>query len=128
VETSGADKLDKILNLLETPQHKAKLPVEENGRITLLDPDEIVLASISGRNVVVKTRNHSYETGYTLAELEDRLGLLRTHKSYLVNREMVREIIPWFNATYNLVMNDQDKSEVPVSRTFLKPVRQALNL
>ncbi|KLU62466.1 transcriptional regulatory protein YpdB [Peptococcaceae bacterium CEB3] len=122
-----AEKLDRILSLLEKPT-QPKLAVEENERIILLEVDEIIYAWVEDRHVFIKTKDASYQTGYNLSELEERLGLLQTHKSYVVNRDKVREVIPWFNGTYNLVMADQAKSQVPVSRTYVKSVRQALKL
>lgn len=122
------DRLDRILSLLEKPLEKPKLPVEANERILLLDVGEIVYVGVEGRNVRIKAIEGYYDSTYSLSELEGRLGLLRTHKSYLVNKDMVREIVPWFNGTYNLIMKDKEKSQVPVSRTFVKIVRQVLNL
>lgn len=122
------EKLDRILSLLESPSPKAKLPVEENERMILLNAEEIVFAGIEGRHVLIKTLDASYATNYSLSELEERLGLVQTHKSYLVNKEMVREIVPWFNGTYNLIMNDRDRSQIPVSRTYVKSVKQALKI
>ena len=118
--------LNRILSLLEKPK-KTKLPIEENERIILLDPEEIVFCSISNRQVIITTKERDYTTGFNLNELGNKLGFLRTHKSYLVNPEMVREIIPWFNGTYNLVMQDNKSSTVPVSRTYIKEVRSVLN-
>ncbi|MDA8227771.1 MAG: LytTR family DNA-binding domain-containing protein [Desulfitobacterium hafniense] len=126
VSDPDSQQLSRILALLEKPK-KTKLPVEENERIILLDPDQIVYCSISDRNVIIKTKDSEYTTGSNLGELEHKLGFLRTHKSYLVNPDMVREVIPWFNGTYNLVMQDSKASNVPVSRTFIKEVRKKLN-
>ena len=121
-------KLDRILALLAKERTADKLPVEKNERIILLDRDDIVYAGVEGRHVRVKTKDASYLTGYSLSELEERLGLLQTHKSYLVNQEMVREIVPWFNGTYNLIMADKEKSQIPVSRTHVKTVRSVFKL
>lgn len=126
ISTQNTEPLSRILSLLEKPK-KAKLPVEENERIILLDPQEIVFCTISDRQVIIKTQSHEFTTGYNLGELEQKLGFLRTHKSYLVNSEKVREIIPWFNGTYNLGMMDDGASTIPVSRTYLKEVRNTLN-
>ncbi|HEX3015865.1 MAG TPA: LytTR family transcriptional regulator DNA-binding domain-containing protein [Desulfobacteria bacterium] len=127
-ENAEKDKLDRILALLEKPAARQRLAVEENERIVLLEPGEIVFCNISDRTVKVKTIEREYTTGYSLSELEDGFHFLRTHKSFLVNPEMVREVIPWFNGTMNLVMNDKQKSLVPVSRTYLKEVKNALHI
>ncbi|MEL1136661.1 LytTR family transcriptional regulator DNA-binding domain-containing protein [Desulfitobacterium sp. THU1] len=118
---------NRILSLLERIP-KSKLPIEENERIVLLDPDEIIYCTINGRQVLIQTQKNTYTTNYNLAELEHRLGFLRTHKSYLVNTEKIREIIPWFNGTYNLVMLDDAASTVPVSRTYIKDFRSKIGL
>ncbi|TWH60431.1 LytTR family two component transcriptional regulator [Desulfitobacterium sp. LBE] len=122
----AADSLNRILALLEKPRD-AKIPVELNERILLLNPQEIIFCSITARHVMIMTCSEEYKTNYNLCELEDKLGFLRTHKSYLVNPDKVREVIPWFNGTYNLLMADDKASSVPVSRTYLKEVRQRLN-
>jgi two-component system, LytTR family, response regulator LytT len=122
-------KIDKILSLLENkPRHENKLAVEENERIVLIDPAEIVYCSVSGRAARIKTMDREYTCSFTLSELEQKLNLLRTHKSYLVNKQQIREVVPWFNGTYNLIMGDLTRSEVPVSRTFTKQLRSELNL
>ncbi len=123
------EKIDKILHLLENkPGQANKLAVETNERIVLIDPAEIIYCSVSGRNVQIKTLNGDYTCGYSLGELEQRLNLLRTHKSFLVNKQQIREVVPWFNGTYNLIMGDRERSQVPVSRTFTKNLRSELNI
>ncbi|HZW82381.1 MAG TPA: LytTR family DNA-binding domain-containing protein [Candidatus Deferrimicrobium sp.] len=121
-------KIDKILSLLENkPRQENKLAVEENERIVLIDPKDIIYCSVSGRTARVKIMDREYTCGFTLSELEQKLNLLRTHKSYLVNKQQIREVVPWFNGTYNLIMGDLTRSEVPVSRTFVKQLRNELN-
>jgi len=117
--------INRILSILEKPT-KTKLPVEDNERIILLDPQEIVYCSINERHVLIKTKNKAYNTNYHLGELEQRLGFCRTHKSYIINPDKVREVIPWFNGTYNLVMDDDARSIVPVSRSYVKEIRHTL--
>ncbi len=126
ISSSESQHLNRILSLLEKPK-LSKLPIEENERIILLDPNEIVFCTISERQVVITTKDREYTTGFNLNELGSKLSFLRTHKSYLVNPDMIREIIPWFNGTYNLVMKDNKSSTVPVSRTYIKEVRSVLN-
>lgn len=48
------------------------------------------------------------------------LRFLRTHKSYIVNMNKVREIIPWFNDTYILTVENCLEKEIPVSRHFIQ--------
>ena len=71
------------------------------------------------------------ESRLLLKDVESRLsrsGFLRTNKSFLVNINMVKEIEPWFNDTYLLIMNHYEKEEVPVSRHYLKDFKTVMGI
>src|SRR5206468_6366573 len=68
-------------------------------------------------------------TNYTLRELEERLDpemFFRAHKSTLGNLKHVHEIQPWFGDRYRLVMRDQARSEVSLSRVQVRALRARL--
>lgn len=109
-------------------QREIKIPCENNEKIILLDLDDIYYFSIEEDKTTVKTNNNKFETKFTLNELEEMTNFLRTHRSFLVNPSKVKEIHPWFNGTYKLIMKDSDKSEVPVSRSKGKLVKEFYNL
>jgi DNA-binding LytR/AlgR family response regulator len=79
----------------------------------------------------VKTTGGTYKTRATLNELEQILSahsFLRTHRSSLINSNYVLEIVPWFNGSYKLVMNDGEKTEIIVSRYHAKDLKRYFNL
>lgn len=122
-------KIDKIYASLQAAEHKEKFKIEDNGKILLIPVEDILYATIEERSVrVVTSSGKSYLANYTLNELQGLLGVsfLRVHKSYLANLDHVQTIIPWFNNTYNIVMSD--KSEIPVSRTYVKNFREYMGL
>lgn len=51
----------------------------------------------------------------------------KTHRSYIVNLSKINEIIPWFNNTYKLRLEDIN-SEIPVSRSKIKDFRMIMNI
>ena len=51
----------------------------------------------------------------------------KTHRSYIVNVSKINEIIPWFNNTYKLKLDDIN-SEIPVSRSKIKDFRIIMNI
>jgi DNA-binding LytR/AlgR family response regulator len=51
----------------------------------------------------------------------------RTHKSYLVNLDKVKQAVPFFNYTYLLKL-EGSKDEIPVSRSYLKDFKQMMLL
>lgn len=122
-------KLDQIYNSLHAAEgREGKLKIEENGQILLIQFGDILHATIEERSVRIVTQDRSYLTSYSLTELEGLLksSFLRVHKSYLANLDQIHSIIPWFNNTYNLIMNDT--SEIPVSRTYVKVFRERMGL
>jgi len=123
------NKLDLIYSSLHAAEGKeGKLKIEENGQILLIPYGDIIYATIEERSVRVVTLERSYLTNYSLTELESlsKLSFLRVHKSYLAHLDQIHSIVPWFNNTYNLIMTD--KSEIPVSRTYVKVFRERMGL
>jgi two-component system LytT family response regulator/two-component system response regulator LytT len=67
----------------------------------------------------------------TLEELGDQLDseqFWRPHRSFLVNIQHIREVVPWFKSSYQLRMDDRKQTEVPVSRSQTKRLRELFNL
>ncbi len=52
----------------------------------------------------------------------------RVHRSFLVNINRIKEVIPWFKSSYQLRMDDKRQTEVPVSRVQTKRLRALLKL
>ena len=67
----------------------------------------------------------------TLDELQARLDpavFWRVHRSHLVNINKIKEIVPWFSRNYILRMKDEKATEIPVSRTQTRRLRDYLKL
>lgn len=113
------------------PRPLEVIPVEQRGKTILLRPDEIIYIYTDKDNVYVKTHKESYLTRFTLRDLESRLNsnqFFRSHRCYLVNIQRMRELIPYFNGTYTVVVDDYERSEVPVSRTQSRKLKEILGL
>ncbi|MFA6808382.1 MAG: LytTR family DNA-binding domain-containing protein [Eubacteriales bacterium] len=107
------------------------VPAEQNGKTILIHPEEIIFISTDKDKIYIKTENKSFLTRFTLRELETRLDpkmFFRTHRCYLVNLRKMRELVPYFNGTYTVIVEDQEKSEVPVSRTQARKLKNILGL
>jgi DNA-binding LytR/AlgR family response regulator len=118
-------------NQLKTGQTKNKLAIETENGITYLSPKEIYFIEKQGREVIIHTKTEKMKAFFTLSELFEKLerfSFFRTHKSYLVNLEHIKELRAWFSGSYNLIMNDQEHSEVPVSRNYVKNLREKVEL
>lgn len=112
-------------NLESVKQSKTELSIdriiaESNGRMILVDFNDIIYAFTEDDRVYLKTFSERLFTRLNLKDLEERLSckcFFRTHRSFLVNLSKVKEIQPLFNGTYSLLMDDKEKSEIPVSRS-----------
>lgn len=127
------DKFQILLAQLERPREIVKVSVENNGRMQLLSPEEIVYCSSESGRIIV----HTAEKGYPLYSIstmdklaEHLLGssFFRAHRGVLVNLDCIREFSPWFNGKYNLIMADDKGTELVVSRTRVKDFKKRLGI
>ncbi|HSW62213.1 MAG TPA: LytTR family DNA-binding domain-containing protein [Dissulfurispiraceae bacterium] len=119
------------LPAVESGTRLLKIPAYKNDRIIPLAPDRILYARAAEGDVLIQTFDGQYMTKSTLNDLEQKLashGFIRTHRSSLVNLQHVAEIIPWFNGSYKLVMNDRQKTEILVSRYNAKELKKHFDL
>ena len=135
VETraSPAGRIEALLHSVHArqPQH-AKLLVKALNRLFLIDSRELVYATIEDGLITIVTSNLEGISNYrTIEELQASLDpstFWRAHRSYLVNINRIKEVVPWFKSSYMLKMDDRKQTEVPVSRAQTKRLRELLKL
>lgn len=112
--------------------HTGNLCVWSADRMVVLRPAEILFAkSDERRQTLLQTEKGPMYTKLALKELEQMLGqqgFLRIHKSYLVNLSKVREIIPWFNNTYVLALENCSEKNIPVARHYMKEFNKQMGI
>jgi len=131
-------QLDRLLRLLDHPQAadsarpRAKLIVEVQSRLLLVDQAEICFASIEEGIIRIVTRSFEGQSKCrTLEELQELLDparFWRAHRGFVVNIDQIREVMPWFKSSYQLRMNDKQQTEIPVSRAQTKRLRELFKL
>src|SRR5216684_1567253 len=127
------DQLEKIVQLVADRQNRReRLAIKVGERFLLVQAEEIVYASMADESITVVTQQYSGTSNYrTLDELQARLDpgvFWRVHRSHLVNINKIKEIVPWFSRNYILRMKDQKSTEIPVSRTQTRRLREYLKL
>src|SRR5699024_2095175 len=116
-------KRDRQADTQSESAAEEKLLIDDGERMVVLSPDSIYYAVPSNRMLEIHTHDEVIESRMTLQELEDKLhgfSFFRTHRSYLVNLNYVREITPWFNGAYNVTLKDKHNTILPVSRSARK--------
>ena len=130
----AAQKLDRLVQLVEERPslQRTKLLVKTGGRLVLVNSDDMIFASIEDGVITIVTRELEGESNFrTVEELQGNLDpktFWRAHRSYLVNINRIREVVPWFKSSYQLKMDDRKQTEIPVSRAQTKRLRELLNL
>jgi two-component system LytT family response regulator/two-component system response regulator LytT len=127
------EEMERLVQLLaERQAHREQLAVKVSDRFLLVQADEVVHASVEDDVITVVTNSLSGTSNYrTLDELQARLDpavFWRVHRSHLVNINKIKEIVPWFSRNYILKMKDGKGTEIPVSRSQTKRLREYLRL
>jgi two-component system LytT family response regulator/two-component system response regulator LytT len=126
-------ELERLLQRLADRQHqREQLAVKVGDRFMLVQAEDLVHASVEDDVITVVTNSLSGTSNYrTLDELQARLDpavFWRVHRSHLVNINKIKEIVPWFSRNFLLRMKDGKGTEIPVSRSQTKRLREYLKL
>jgi two-component system LytT family response regulator/two-component system response regulator LytT len=137
-ESQAETQIEQLLRLLNRPQAAepgrapAKLSVQAQSRLLLVDQAEICFAAIDEGVIRVVTRafegQSKCRTLEELMELLDPARFWRAHRGFVVNIDQIREVMPWFKSSYQLRMNDKQQTEIPVSRAQTKRLRELFSL
>jgi two-component system LytT family response regulator/two-component system response regulator LytT len=118
--------------LLKLGPQRTKLLVKSNNRNFIVDAQDVVYATIDDGLITVVATSVEGESNYrTIEELQSNLDpetFWRVHRSFLVNINRIKEVIPWFKSSFQLRMDDKKQSEIPVSRVQTKRLRALLKL
>jgi two-component system, LytTR family, response regulator LytT len=130
-----ADKIESLVRMLESQKQTSKILLKTIGRMFLIDQKDICYAWIEDGVITVVTGGPAGMEGQsncrTLEELLESLDpnfFWRAHRSYLVNINRIREVVPWFKSSYQLRMDDKKQTEIPVSRAQTKRLRELFGL
>jgi len=127
------DRLERIVQFVaERQSRRDRLAIKVGERFLLVQADDIIYASLTDDSINIVTGQVAGASNFrTLDELHARLDpsvFWRVHRSHLVNINKIKEIVPWFSRNYILRMKDAKATEIPVSRTQTKRLREYLKL
>jgi two-component system LytT family response regulator/two-component system response regulator LytT len=132
-EAAPSEKLDTLMKLLEQQKPQTtKILLKANNRLFLVDQKDICFASIEDGVISVVAQNMEGQSNCrTLEELLASLDtnlFWRAHRSYLVNINRIKEVVPWFKSSYQIRMDDKKQTEIPVSRAQTRRLRDLFGL
>ncbi len=107
-----------------------KIPVRLDEKVVLFNPADILYADAAEGRAFIVTPDGRLPTQYTLSELEQRLvrsGFFRAHRSYLVNLQHVKEVIPYTRNSFTLRLNNKENTEIPLSKSAAGELKDLLD-
>jgi ABC-2 type transport system ATP-binding protein len=106
-----------------------KIPVRLEGKVALVNPADILFVEYESGCAFLQTGEGRLPTQFTLNELETRLarsGFFRAHRSYLVNLQHVKEVIPYTRNSFSLRLDDPASTMIPLSKSAAGELRELL--
>jgi two-component system LytT family response regulator len=127
-------RLNKALAKLDKQQDITKLAIPSLGHIPCVGHQRIMLIPMRDIEYVesdhigihVQTAEQRATSQLSLKQLEEKTDLFRCHRQFLVNLPAIAELRFIDNGLAELVTHSQQR--IPVSRRFLKPVKEALGI
>jgi two-component system response regulator LytT len=111
---------------------RTKMLVRSGARNFIVDAQDVIYATIDdGLITLVTTQLEGHSNYRTIEDLQanlDRDTFWRVHRSYLVNIDRIKEVVPWFKSSYQLRMDDKKQTEIPVSRVQTRRLRELFKL
>lgn len=115
----------------EQPFQFDKIPTKVEDKILLFDPYNIdYIESVEGQ-AFLYVNGERFPTTFTLQQLEKRLqpfGFFRCHRSYIVNLQKVKEVITWTRNSFNLILDDQHETSIPLSKSKMSELKGMIGL
>jgi len=135
-QTSTTERLEQLVSQLGAAKQNSAPPVKilvrSQQKLLLVDSEDLIWASIDRGAISVMARDVEGSSNYrTLEELGEALdsdSFWKPHRSFLVNIHYIKEVVPWFNSTFMLKMNDKKHTEIPVGRSQVKRMRELFKL
>ena len=113
--------LQELIQQFKTPQKATALPIRTGDRIILLRYENIVYLEAQDKYVFVFTNDgQKHLTDQSLTTLSEKLPsqFHRVHKSYIINKDKIREMHRHFNSRYLFILEDKPGTRITSGRTY----------
>lgn len=123
----GRRLLALVHDLKPEQQRLDRLVVKSGGRVFFLRTDEIDWVEAAGNYVRLHLGEESHLFRETMNGMEGRLDtrrFVRIHRSRIVNTERIKELQPWFNGEYVVIL--RNGTRLTLSRGYREKLQEQL--
>ena len=121
--------LSAVHSVFEKQRYLERVVVKAEGRVWFLPVGEVQWVESEANYLKVHAGKESPLIRETLTHFGEKLDpalFLRIHRSVLVNIAFIKEVKPWFNDEYTVVL--KDGTQLPVGRTYRKSIVTLLKM
>ncbi|MCI8639668.1 MAG: LytR family transcriptional regulator [Coprococcus sp.] len=122
-EEASKEKEEEELEIL-------KIPARSGNSTLLFEPKDVDYIESLNKCTYLSVRGTHFQTQQTMYELEETLkksGFFRCHRSYLVNVQKVERFEKWTKNSYVLILNNQDHSQIPLSKGRIQEMKETFH-
>ncbi len=123
--------LQQMIQQLRTPQKATALPVKTGDRINLLKYETISYLEAQDKYVFIHTIDgQKHITDQSLTTLEEKLPpqFYRVQKSFIINKDRIKEMHRHFNGRYLFTMDDKNATRISSGRTYYESIKAEFDL
>jgi two-component system LytT family response regulator len=123
--------LQEIIRQFQVPQKATALPIKTGDRINLIRFENISYMEANDKYVFIyTTEGQKHITDQSLTTLEEKLPVqfYRIQKSYIINKDRIKEMHRHFNSRYLFIMDDKAASRLTSGRTYHDDIRAEFGL
>jgi two-component system, LytTR family, response regulator len=123
--------LQELIRQFQAPQKTTALPVKTGDRINLIRFEQISYMEANDKYVFIyMIDGHKHVTDQSLVALEEKLPsqFYRIQKSYIINKDRIKEMHRHFNSRYLFIMDDKPASRLTSGRTYHDAIRTEFGL
>ncbi len=123
--------LQQIISQLKAPPKATAMPIKTGDRIILVRFEQIAYLEANDKYVFVHTIDgQKHLTDQTLTTLEEKLPpqFYRIQKSFIINKDRIREMHKHFNGRFLFTMEDKAGTSLTSGRTYYDAIKAEFDL
>jgi two-component system LytT family response regulator len=123
--------LQEVIKQLQTPHKSTALSIKTGDRITLLKYENIAYLEAQDKYVFIFTsegQKHLTDQSLTTLSLKLPPQFYRIQKSFIINKDKIKEMHRHFNGRYLFVMDDKPGTRLTSGRTYHDSIRSEFGL
>ena len=120
----------KKIESLDKKSINKKITLWKDNKMMVRNIIDISYCEAKERETLIYIKGMQYNINCSISEFYKKLPkefFFRSHRSYIINIDKIVEIIPWFNNTFMLKLQDE-KVDIPVSRNNIIEFKQIMGI